>query len=86
MYICTYVRTYVRNTEVGEQAPHGCIDEMITPGGEMAFVTAMIKDSLQLKDRVSQSFPALSLSLCLSVSQSTINQIRILTPSLPCHD
>jgi len=32
--------------------PHGCADEMITPGGELAFVTAMILDSLALRDRV----------------------------------
>lgn len=32
--------------------PHACVDEMITPGGELAFVTAMLRDSLRLKGRV----------------------------------
>ena len=32
--------------------PHACVDEMITPGGELAFVTAMLRDSLRLQGRV----------------------------------
>jgi 23S rRNA A1618 N6-methylase RlmF len=38
--------------DIGQNAPHGCVDELITAGGELAFVTAMVRDSLQLRDRV----------------------------------
>ena len=35
-----------------QQLLNACVDEMITPGGELAFVTAMIRDSLRLRGRV----------------------------------
>jgi len=35
-----------------QQQLNACVDEMITPGGELAFVTAMIRDSLRLRGRV----------------------------------
>jgi len=34
------------------QTPHGCVDEVITPGGELTFVTAMVRDSLVLREKV----------------------------------
>eukprot|EP00624_Nannochloropsis_granulata_P002985 evm.model.NODE_25191_length_8596_cov_20.292229.1 len=34
------------------QTPHGCVDEVITPGGELSFVTAMVRDSLVLREKV----------------------------------
>lgn len=33
-------------------APHACADEMLTPGGELSFVTAMVCDSLRLQKAV----------------------------------
>lgn len=34
------------------QTPHGCVDEVITPGGELSFVTAMVRDSLVLREKI----------------------------------
>ena len=64
-------------TEVEDGAPHACLDEMITPGGELAFVTAMVQDSLVVKHQVrTRGAGSPTATVCGDDTQCLSTQVR----------